>query len=91
MQEERRAKIEAEIAWCNAQLQSLERDWRRLPYIALLLLAVVPAGYVWGGMGAFIATVGTVVIAAISAYLIAGHKSEYEDKIRALKKDLAQL
>lgn len=86
-----KAKIEAEIAWSQQQLQSLERDWRRLPYIALLLLLAIPGGYFWGGLGALIAVVGTLIIGAISAYLVTGHKSEYEDKIRDLKKDLQRL
>lgn len=87
----RRAKIDAEIAWLEQQLRSLSRDWRRLPYLGFLALLAIPAGYVWGALGVLIAIVGTGVIGAMSAYLVLGHRSEYEDKIRDLKRDRQRL
>ncbi len=88
---ERAVRLRDEIAWQEKHLASLRRDWARLPYLLVLMSLAIPGGLVWGLKGVLFAVAGAAVITGIAAYLIHGHRTEYEGKIAQLRRDLSEL
>jgi hypothetical protein len=58
--------------------------------LALLILAA-PAGWWWGFKGVALVVIGTLFLLGSAAYLIWGHRSEYEQKLAELATELRQL
>ncbi|MCC6522567.1 MAG: hypothetical protein IT373_07890 [Polyangiaceae bacterium] len=88
---ERLAYIDKAVASHRRQIEALSRDLRRVPYLGLGLVLVVPAAIYWGVIGALTA-VGAVLGSAISAfYIVLGHRKEREDKVRALLEEAEEL
>lgn len=85
------AELDEAIADVRSHLASIDRDWSRLPWVALLLVLGVPARIYVGWLGAFVMVVMTAVIAGISAYIITGHRLRYTNKLRELEAERRRL
>ncbi len=85
-----KSDLESNIAWHEESLASLQRERARLPYLWLLALLAVPAGWLYGVIAALLVVVGAAVVFGLAAYLIEGHRAEYEGKLVALRRELAQ-
>ena len=84
------AFLEREIAWQRQQLESVERDQRKAPYLLFGIVLAIPAAIVWGWFEALLFVLGTIVLFIAAMYLTAGHRSEYRDKIASLEKQRAE-
>lgn len=84
-------ELDEAITEVKSHLTSLERDWSRLPWVALLLVLGVPAKIYIGWLGAFVTLVMTAVIAGIAAYIITGHRLRYTNKLRELEAERRRL
>lgn len=85
---DQRERLEAEIGRLQGELESLERDWQRLPWFATLLVLAIPAGLLWGGMGVALTVVGVVLLIGTAAYLISVRKNEYRTELESVRRDL---
>lgn len=87
----RRRQLQARQADLRRHLESLRRDQRRVPWLLLGLLLTVPAGWWWGVKGAALVTIGTLILVGSAAYLIWGHRVEYEQKLAEVAAELRRL
>lgn len=85
------SELDEAIADVRSHLASLESDWSRLPWVALLLVLGVPAKIYLGWLGTFVTIVMTAVIAGIAAYIITGHRLRYTNKLRELEAERRRL
>ncbi|MFW5925274.1 MAG: hypothetical protein ACOCV4_03855 [Myxococcota bacterium] len=89
--EERKRRLEAEVERLQGELESLERDWKRLPYYAVLLVLAIPAGILWGGLAVALVIGGTATLIGTAAYLISVRKNEYRSDKDSVKRDIRTL
>ncbi len=87
----RLAFLEREIAWQRGQLESVERDQRKAPYLLVGILLAIPAGFIWGWVQSILVVLGSIALFLSAMYLTAGHRSEYRDKIVSLEKEKSEL
>lgn len=86
-----RQELEEDVAFLKRNLESLERDKRRLPWLLLAVPAAVPVGLLFGWFfGAALAIAGIVFVLS-GFYIVSGHGSEYGEKLRAREAELARL
>ncbi|MFW6051327.1 MAG: hypothetical protein ACODAU_09145 [Myxococcota bacterium] len=85
---DRKQRLEAELERLQRELDSLERDWKRVPWFAALLVLTVPAGILWGAVGALLVILGTGALMGTAAYLIAVRKNEYRGEMRDVRRDI---
>jgi len=86
-----RAYLEEDLSRQRTYLESLDRDRRRAPYLAGLLLLTIPAGLLFGGIGVLLVILGTIATLVTAYYLLWGHKTEYQAKIRELEREIDAL
>jgi hypothetical protein len=86
-----RAYLEEELASQRRFLESLDRDRRRAPLLLLLLPLAVPAAIWLGAFAAVLVVLGTIALLIGAYYLVWGHRTEYQAKIRQLERELAAL
>lgn len=89
--DERIPKLEAELERLQVQLDSLERDWKRVPFLSSLLVLAIPAAIVWGALAAALVIVGVASLMGTAAYLISVRKNEYRGEMETVKRDLRVL
>ena len=87
----RRRQLEARRADLNRHLASLSRDQKRVPWLLALLVLAPPAGWWWGFKGVALVVIGTLFLLGSAAYLIWGHRSEYEQKLGEVSTELRRL
>lgn len=83
-----REELEEELAFQRKNLESLQRDRKRLPWLLLGTAASVPAGLLFGWIWFLGLFVGSIVFLITGAYIVAGHTNEYTQKVRALEAEL---
>ncbi len=88
---DQKKQLLADIEWTRQNMESLARDRSRLPWLFLLVLLAIPVGVKWGFLAALATAGGVVFLTVAGLYIIAGHRSEYEAKIRSLEEELARL
>ncbi|MFG0319865.1 MAG: hypothetical protein ACF8XB_21515 [Planctomycetota bacterium JB042] len=86
-----RAELEDELAFQRRNLESLQRDKKRLPWLLLVTVASVPAGVLFGWIWFLGLFVGSIVFLITGAYIVAGHTNEYTLKVLALEDELKNL
>lgn len=84
-------RLEAELIRLQGQLDSLERDWRRIPWLSAFFLLVIPAGIVEGALGVALVILGVVTLMGVAAYLITVRKNEYRGEMDSIRRDLTIL
>lgn len=72
-------------------MAKLQRDKRKLPWLLLILILTIPAGFLWGFRGVLIVLGGTVFTLSSAFYLWWGHAVEYQQKDAALRAELKKL
>jgi hypothetical protein len=82
---------EAELSRLRAQIDSLDRDWQRLPRMLGLAVLAIPAGFQWGVLAAFLTILGTVILVGVGGYLIRVRKAEYQTEMDTVRRDLRVL
>lgn len=84
-------RLEKERAWCQKNLANCERDLRRVPWLLLLLVAILPASWYWGLPG-FVGTIFAVfALTGFARYLVWGHQRDYEMRIGELDAKIGRL
>lgn len=91
MNVDQKKQLETDIEWTRNNLSSLERDRSRMPWLFGLALFAIPVGIRWGILAAVLTALGTAFLTAAGLYIIAGHRSEYEAKLRSLEEELARV
>jgi hypothetical protein len=88
MNDERKKKLEDRQVWLENSVVGLRKSYARLPKMALLMLAVVPA-YIWG-TGLFTLFVGFIVcvFVGVTVYITWGHLHEHETELKTVKSEL---
>ncbi|MEL6195635.1 MAG: hypothetical protein AAFP04_02040 [Myxococcota bacterium] len=89
-QSEAKERWRQERRRCEGYLESCNRDMRRVPWLAGLFVLVIPAGLVFGGLGVLLTGSATTALLALAAYLVSGHRKEYETRIRELDRRLSK-
>ena len=80
--------IAAEIERLKEEALVLERDWRRIPYLAAFIVLAGPVHWVWGATAAFYAILCVPCLVATAAYLIGVRKRENRDLLAELEEQL---
>src|SRR5690606_15090795 len=86
-----RAELEDELAFQRKNLESLERDKKRLPWLLVVTVASVPAGLLFGWIWFLGLFVGSLVFLTTGAYIVSGHKNDYTRKVQAIEAELKTL
>lgn len=84
----RRELVQLEIERLRAQGELLDRDWRRIPYLGVFLLAAGPAYWIWGEVAALYAVLCTPCLVGTAFYLIGVRRSENRQQIEELEAQL---
>lgn len=82
--------MEAEVMRLAAQQEKLERDWRRIPFLAAFGLTAIPAYHIWGGWAALYALLFTPCLMISATYLIGVRRSETRQLRMELERSLAE-
>lgn len=90
MRLEQRQRLRDERHWCAKNIASCERDLKRIPWLGLLGLSVIPAGWTLGFLGVMLALLGTVALVGFSVYLVTGHRAEYQLRLAEIDQKLAK-
>ena len=88
---DRLAELEREIADVNHHLEGLQRDWTRIPWVGLLALLAVPAGYLFGLLAIVLVVSVTVIIAIVTMYIIMDHRRTYLERLDDLEAEQRRL
>jgi hypothetical protein len=91
MNEERRKKLQDRLAWLEASMAGLERNFKRSPRFVALMGLVVPAWYFGGGLLAFYVAFMTGVFIGVWIYVAWSHLHENEVEIRSVRAELRRL
>ena len=86
-----RAEIEEEISYLKRNLEGLERDKKRLPWLFLATAASIPAGILLGLLWFLVLFVGSIAFFIGGNYIVAGHGNEYRHKLASLEAELKNL
>lgn len=86
-----RAELEDEIAFQRKNIESLRRDKKRLPWLFVVTLASVPAGFLFGWIWFLGLFVVSIIFLISGSYIVAGHTNEYTLKLHALEAELKKL
>jgi hypothetical protein len=81
-------RLKAEVIRLEGQLDSLERDWRRLPRLLTLLVLTVPIALAWDVVAAVLFGIGVVIMTGVGAYLVSTRKGEYKTELESVRRDL---
>ena len=83
--------IEAEIERLKGEAKTLERDWRRIPFLAAFFLLALPVNWIWGPTASFYAVLCVPCLVATAAYLIGVRKRENRDLLVELEDQLEDM
>jgi hypothetical protein len=86
-----RAELEEEIAFQRQNLDSLQRDRKKLPWLFVITLSSVPAGVLFGWIWFVGLFVVSIIFLVCGSYIVAGHTNEYSIKLQALESELKKL
>jgi hypothetical protein len=81
-------RMRAELARLQRQIDSLERDWQRLPRMLVLWVLVIPAGMLWGPLLGALVGLGVLILVGLGGYLITVRRSEYRGEMETVRRDL---
>ncbi len=84
-------KLEAEVERLKVLLASLERDWRRIPWLLSTTLLTIPALILWGLGGGVLVLLGALLFAATAAYIVSVRRREYNGELRDVRRTLDRL
>jgi hypothetical protein len=87
----KRELMEAELTRIEGLLEELEKDWKRVQYMFVLLLAAIPAFLLYGPMAASLTVLTVVSLAATSYYLIGVRKAEYRGEMEEIRLGMERL
>lgn len=85
---DRRELIEKEIERLHEEAKVLERDWRRVPFLAAFILSAVPAYLIWGPTAALYAVLCTPCLIITALYLLGVRRAENRQSIEELERQL---
>ncbi len=91
MSDERRQKLEERRAWLEQSVTGLRRNYERSPKFAALLLLVVPAWLLGGGLLAFFVAFMVVVFVSVLIYVAWSHVHENEAELRSVRTELDRM
>jgi hypothetical protein len=80
--------METEVDRLNDEAKVLDRDWRRIPFLAAVALFGVPAYYIWGPGAAIFAVVLAPCLVVTALYLIGVRRYENKQNIEELRRQL---
>jgi len=86
-----RAELEEEISFHRGNLDGLQRDKKRLPWLLLVTVASIPAGLMFGMLWFLGLFAGSLAFFICGNYIVAGHGTEYRHKLAALETELKNL
>lgn len=84
-------RLEGELVRLRGQIDSLERDWQRLPRMLVLAVLAVPAGVLWGALAAALVALAVMILVGVGGYLIQVRKNEYRTEMETVQRDLRTL
>lgn len=88
MTEQRREKLVARMAWLDASLAKLQRDYERAPLWAWGCLLALPAWAFWSWMVAGLLVFTAVTLAGVQRYVAWIHINECEVEQRFIREAL---
>lgn len=77
-----------EIERLKGEAEVLERDWRRIPYLAGFIVLAGPAHLIWGPIAAMYAVLCVPCLIGTAYYLIGVRKRENRDLLVELEEQL---
>jgi hypothetical protein len=83
--------LEAEVVRLQRELVLLEQQWKKKHWLALFVVAAIPAFFVFGRLVAGIVVLCTPALVATQAYLLAVRRTECRQLIEEAKRELALL
>ncbi len=83
--------LQERLAWLDKNLASLEEDRKRTPYFALTLFFVPLAWFFKGGLAALLATITSIGLTSVGAYVVWGHTNEYTSERLTVRRELHKL
>lgn len=83
--------IEAEIERLKGEAKILERDWRRIPFLAGFFALALPVHWIWGPTASFYTVLCVPCLVVTAAYLIGVRKRENRDLLAELEDQLDEM
>ncbi len=87
--DERRAQLEARLAWLDGAVERHELSQRRAPWFLLGTIACIPVGIVWGAAIAFYVMIVSLAMTGVVFYVAWNHASECREEQDAIEVMLA--
>jgi polyferredoxin len=84
------AWLRREIEWQKKNLEGVDNDRKKAPFLLLGLVLAIPVGIIWSWVHAVLVVIGTFALLTSAYYLTAGHRSEYLQKIAGLESELRE-
>lgn len=84
------AWLRKELDWQRKNLEGVDNDRKKAPFLLLGIVLAIPVGILWGWIKAVLVVIGTLALLTSAYYLTAGHRSEYLQKIAGLEKELRE-
>lgn len=91
MSDERRQKLQERVTWLEASKAGLDRNFRRSPRFAVMLLLVAPAWHFGGGLTAFYIAFMACVFVGVWVYVAWSHLHENEGELRSVRGELRRI
>ncbi|MGE0790288.1 MAG: hypothetical protein AB7S26_31725 [Sandaracinaceae bacterium] len=81
-----RAELVAlEIERLKGEAKILQRDWRRIPFLAAFIVLAAPAFFVWGPAAAMYTVLAVPCLIGTAAYLVGVRIRENRELLRELQ------
>jgi Flp pilus assembly protein TadB len=89
--DDRRKQLEDRMAWLRDAMAQLDREQRRIPWLAAPLALAVPGGLRWGGLAVLFVVLCVVFLASVWVYVVWAHRHEYGFEMKQIRRELREL
>ena len=86
-----RERLVAEVARLEGLMESLERDWQRIPKLFGTAILAVPVGFVWGVPAAIFVVGLAASLVGVGVYLVGVRRNEYRSELEQVQERLAEI
>lgn len=89
--DQRRKQLEDRLDWLRNTMAQLDREQRRIPWLAALLVLAVPAGFIWGALAVVFVVLCVIFLVSVWVYVVWAHRHEYRFELDQIRRDLRKM
>lgn len=85
--QEKRRLTDERVAWLEAELAGLDREWATTRYFFATSAAAIPATWFWGWAIGFLVLVLAISFVSVSLYIVGVRRDEYRVELSQLRRE----